>query len=96
MEINPHVIERAITDAFSWPLEYIKQEFTMAAHEMQRPCVLFRPRIFLDGDMWCALYGEDLQNGIAGFGKTVKEAMFAFDNCWNNRKTKPESEGKDA
>lgn len=25
----------------------------------------------LDGDHWCYLYGANLQEGIAGFGKTV-------------------------
>ena len=30
---------------------------------------------FKDGDQWCALYGEDLQAGIAGFGNTPFLAM---------------------
>lgn len=30
---------------------------------------------FKDGDQWCALYGEDLQVGIAGFGNTPFLAM---------------------
>lgn len=25
---------------------------------------------YKDGNQWCALYGEDLQSGIAGFGAT--------------------------
>lgn len=29
----------------------------------------------LDGDSWCALLGENLQTGIAGFGKTKAEAL---------------------
>lgn len=28
-----------------------------------------------DGNQWCALYGEDLQAGIAGFGNTPFLAM---------------------
>ena len=30
---------------------------------------------FKDGDQWCALHGEDLQAGIAGFGNTPFLAM---------------------
>lgn len=30
---------------------------------------------FKDGNKWCALYGEDLQVGIAGFGDTPFMAM---------------------
>lgn len=26
-----------------------------------RPHEIFTPRVFLDGNMWCALYGENLQ-----------------------------------
>lgn len=28
-----------------------------------------------DGEQWCCLYGKDLQEGIAGFGKTPAEAI---------------------
>jgi len=30
---------------------------------------------YKDGNQWCALYGEDLQSGIAGFGNTPFLAM---------------------
>ena len=46
------------------------------------PSVLYRPRLFKDGSMWCALYGEDLQTGVTGFGKSPAEAMTAFDEAW--------------
>lgn len=32
-------------------------------------------RIFPDGDMWCALIGPDLQEGVAGFGTTPEKAL---------------------
>lgn len=32
-------------------------------------------RIFLDGNMWCALRGQDLQVGESGFGETPKAAL---------------------
>lgn len=31
-----------------------------------------------DGDQWCALFGEDLQVGVAGFGDTRAEAVHAL------------------
>ena len=34
--------------------------------------------IKLDGDQWCVLWGSDLQQGIAGFGKTIDDAMTEF------------------
>lgn len=35
-------------------------------------------KLSLDGDKYCALYGKDLQEGLAGFGKTEMEALSAL------------------
>lgn len=40
-----------------------------------------KPRLSKDGDMWCALHGEDLQVGISGFGPTPALALMAFDTA---------------
>lgn len=50
--------------------------------ERKRPCVLFRPSISMDGNMWCALYGDNLQDGVAGFGPSPEAAMADFDTNW--------------
>ena len=31
-----------------------------------------------DGDQWCALVGDDLQTGVAGFGDTQGDALRAL------------------
>lgn len=51
----------------------------------QAPSVLYRPRIFIDGDKWCALYGDNLQDGVAGFGDSPAEAMYDFDQNWTKK-----------
>ena len=50
--------------------------------EMQRPSATFKPRVFTDGNAWCALLGEDLQQGVAGFGKSPDKACEDFDVAW--------------
>ena len=42
----------------------------------------FVPRLFRDGNMWCALYGENIMEGIVGFGKTPNEAINSFNNAF--------------
>ncbi len=42
-------------------------------------------KIYLDGDSWCVLYGEDLQEGISGWGDTLQEAIAAFDAKWKGK-----------
>jgi hypothetical protein len=59
-----------------------------AALEAKRPFMLLRPRIFIDGDQWCVLYGDDLQDGVAAFGETPEKAAVQFDLAWLNSKAK--------
>lgn len=42
-------------------------------------------RISLDGSQWCALVGENLQEGIAGFGDTPLDAFIALANSQEMR-----------
>lgn len=53
-----------------------------AARDALRPCRRFKPRLFIEGDQWCALLGENVQDGVAGFGTSPDEAMAAFDTEW--------------
>lgn len=61
-----------------------RQSWQEAAWERQRPSVVFKPSLFKDGNMWCALFGDNLQDGIAGFGTTPANAMYAFDQAWHD------------
>ncbi len=83
------VFEQVAREALdiSFRAEIVAQEYINAAHESQRPCVLFKPTISLDGDQYCALLGEDLMNGVAGFGKTMAAAMWDFYT--NSHKQEP-------
>ena len=33
---------------------------------------------FKDGNQWCFLYGDNIQDGICGFGKTIFNAALDF------------------
>lgn len=79
--VGEHV-ERAFSSAGHAAYQ-AAQEALFAAYEMRRPSVLYRPRVFVDGNQWCALYGENLQDGVAGFGDSPAEAMSAFDVAWS-------------
>ena len=51
--------------------------------EYERPSVIFRPKVFMDGNQWCALYGDNLQDGVSGFGNSPAEAVYDFDKSWS-------------
>lgn len=40
-----------------------------------------RPKISKDGDQWCVLYGDNLQEGVSGFGNTPMEAIQDFNSA---------------
>jgi hypothetical protein len=50
--------------------------------ERLRPSSIYKPKIFIDGNKWCALYGEDIQCGVAGFGDSPDLAYADFDKNW--------------
>mgnify|MGYP003118711330 CR=1 FL=1 len=65
-------------------------EASISAHKAGLPHVLMRPTLSIDGNTWCALYGDNLRDGVAGFGGSPEEAMADFDKNWVNVKTPPE------
>lgn len=71
-------------NALCFAADQAKQSWQKAAWEYQRPSVVFKPALFKDGSAWCALFGDDLQVGIAGFGETPSKAMYAFDRAWES------------
>lgn len=56
--------------------------------KLSRPSYILKPALTVDGNQWCALFGENLQDGIAGFGDTPELAYADFDHNWNNTKIK--------
>ncbi len=41
--------------------------------------MMLKPKVSIDGDQYCVLYGENLQEGIAGFGDTLYLAILDFN-----------------
>jgi len=60
------------------------EHWAEAGRQQQRPFMLLRPRMMPDGNRWCALYGDNLQEGVSGFGDTPNEASVQFDAEWLN------------
>ena len=44
---------------------------------------MLRPKVYIDGDRWCVLYGENLQDGVAGFGDSPILAVYDFNRAWH-------------
>ncbi|WP_095093878.1 hypothetical protein [Pseudomonas sp. Irchel 3A5] len=59
-----------------------QQCFSAVAEYLTEPSAIYRPALAVDGNQWCALYGKDLQTGIAGFGDSPEAAMCDFNRNW--------------
>ena len=82
-------VESAAREAFGHSghlMQVVADGFIMAAEEQMRPFAVMRPRMYPDGNQWCALYGDDLQSGVCAFGNTPDAASRAFDLEWNKAK----------
>ena len=79
-------IESALREAFGdgfHVMQRVGQAYIDAALEQARPSTIYRPRIAIDGNMWAAVYGDNIQEGVAGFGESPALAMADFDKNWN-------------
>ena len=63
--------------------QQIQSEAYQVSASLQRPSVLYRPALSMDGNRYCALYGENIQEGCAGFGPSPELAMMDFDRNWS-------------
>ena len=61
------------------------QAWQQAAAAQERPSVLWKPSLFRDGNQWCALLGENIQEGVVGFGDSPDAAAWAFDEAWREK-----------
>ncbi len=46
---------------------------------LTRPSVLYRPKLYRDGDQWGVLLGDNVQSGFVAYGDSPQAAFNAFD-----------------
>ena len=51
-------------------------------YDLTRPHVLYKPKLYPDGNQWCALLGDNIMEGVVGFGNSPHKAMSAFDSAF--------------
>lgn len=83
------------SSAICFAADKIKEAWQQAAYDVVRPSVLWKPRVYIDGSQWCALYGENLQDGVAGFGDSPASAMYDFDRAWHTKLSLPQEKTND-
>ena len=67
---------RRVVDYAAAAIEEMKHYW--ATHPAS-PSAVRRPELFIRGDLWIALLGPNMEEGIIGIGPTVAAALRAFD-----------------
>lgn len=70
---------------FSRAAQAAHQAAIIIEAEQTRPSVLYKPDLGKDGNMWSALYGSNIQEGVCGWGETPAKAMADFDKNWQEQ-----------
>ena len=52
------------------------------SRSLEAPHRIYGAKLSKDGNQWCWLYGDNLQEGVAGFGDTPVLAAREFDRAW--------------
>ena len=78
-EDSIHLMNQLTNDARMLHQEHLS---LIIEQEEMNLFVLLKPKIYQDGNMWCVLYGENIQEGICGFGKSPMLAIYEFNKAW--------------
>jgi hypothetical protein len=76
MNKNGHTPPRRRLDYAAAAVEQMNQY--CVAHPGS-PSAVRRPRLFVRGELWIALLGPSVEEGIVGIGATIAAALRAFD-----------------
>lgn len=82
--LNEQERERII-QAYCWTAEIEQRAIINMYSAKDSPFLHMRGKLYMDGDKWCALYGDNLQEGLCGFGDSPCAAQADFDtNYYKN------------
>jgi hypothetical protein len=78
----------------------VEDHATAAIEQMKDYCAAYpaspsaerRPQLFFRGELWIAVLGPSLEEGIVGIGSTVEAALGAFDAQYLVRSRPPNEE----
>ncbi|MBB3257675.1 hypothetical protein F4827_002540 [Paraburkholderia bannensis] len=77
--------ESALREAFGNADNVIRCAMQEVTFSLSRPSAVYRPSVGRDGNQWCALYGENIMEGVCGFGDSPEAAMADFDANWHKK-----------
>jgi hypothetical protein len=84
-ELNEYWSAQAVEEYRQMLNEQKMQNYSFNCERIA-PHVIHNAKVYQDGDEFCCLLGENIQEGICGFGRTPREACNEFDRIWEQSK----------
>jgi hypothetical protein len=81
-------------NAIAYSADMAASAWQEAAYLHRTYWAVLRPKLFIEGNQWCALYGENIQDGVAGFGDSAAHALEDFDSQMIKRLAAQQEKGK--
>lgn len=72
-------MENYIFDSFQRAGLYDVMVSTAITEQQFKLFSMLKPKIYKDGNQWCVLLGDNLQDGVCGFGESPFKAITDFD-----------------
>lgn len=95
--VAEHLMSSMSGNPFADHYPRINEAISIIQQDLTAPHVRMRPKLFIDGNQWCALYGENIQDGVAGFGDSPDGACASFDmNWWKSLKPAEKGVGRES
>lgn len=82
MEENQYWYNRSSADTLYAERQHESRMNSLITEEELKVFSILKPVLTKDGDKWCVLYGENLQEGVSGFGDTPYKAIIDFNKSF--------------
>lgn len=79
MNESDYWIDRTNRDSNAIKLEHESRMNLLIQNEEMNLFNLLKPKVFMDGNMWCVAYGNNPMEGIYGYGETIMKAIYSFN-----------------
>jgi hypothetical protein len=74
--------QQQIANSIAHSAFQVIEMFRQVLTEYERPSTVYKPKLTLDGNVWIACLGDNLQEGVVGCGDSPASAMANFDYVW--------------
>lgn len=79
MNESDYWIDRANRDSNAIKEEHQSRMNVLVENEEMNKFQMLKPRVYMDGNMFCVAYGPNPMEGVYGYGSTIMQAIYNWN-----------------